>query len=42
MESLNIGHLGEPILSFVRRLSSLGGPICIGTLESNMSECPLL
>ena len=32
MEFQNEGHFGEPLLSFVRRLSSLGGRKCIGTI----------
>ena len=34
MESPNKGHFGTVFLSFVRRLSSLGGPKCIGTIGS--------
>ena len=32
MESLNTGHFRESLLSFVKRLSSLGGSKCIGTV----------
>ena len=35
MGSLNKGHFGGPLLSFVRRLSSLGGSKCIGTIGKN-------
>ena len=32
VESQNKGHFGTAFLSFVRRLSSLGGPKCIGSI----------
>ena len=32
VESLNKGHFGTIFLFFVKRLPSLGGPKCIGTI----------
>ena len=36
-ESLNKDTLGQLLLSFIERLSSLGGPKCIGTVGKNIS-----
>ena len=36
VESLNRGHFGIVFLSFVRRLSSLGGPRCVETIGKSI------
>ena len=44
VESPNKGHFGTVFLSFVRRLSSLGGSKCIGSIGRNYlgtSSCVL-